>query len=127
VSQSRRRYPFREFTRSGLTSLYPAPQTCSTSASIIAWANPRTISRSMSGLADARVSSNRAPGTGTMSLTAISLSFVSTKQFEGSRGGRLSSRRHAQNERNGHNHPGAPYTTPVDVAVWMRLEAPNPS
>jgi len=52
VSQSRRRYPFREFTRSGLTSPYPAPQMPSTSASIIFCAKPRIISRSRSGLAD---------------------------------------------------------------------------
>jgi hypothetical protein len=48
-----------------------------TSASIIFCANPLIISRRRSGLADARVSSNGAPGTGTMSPTATSLSFVS--------------------------------------------------
>jgi hypothetical protein len=74
VSHSRRRYPFREFTRSGLTSPYPAPQMPSTSASIIRCANPLIISRSRSGLADSSVSSNPVPGTGTMSPTAISFS-----------------------------------------------------
>ena len=73
VSHSRRRYPLREFTRSGVTSPYPALQRTSTSASIIRWANSRIISRSTSGLADASVSSNCAPGTGTMSPTATSL------------------------------------------------------
>ena len=73
VSQSRARYPLREFTRSGVTSPYAAPQRTSTSASIIFWANPRIISRSTSGLADARFPSNWAPGTGTMSPTATSL------------------------------------------------------
>ena len=76
VSHSRRRYPFREFTRSGVTSPYPALHRTSTSASIIRWANSRIISRSTSGPADARVSSNCAPATGTMSPTATSLSFV---------------------------------------------------
>ena len=79
VSHSRRRYPLREFTRSALTSPYPALHATSTSASIIRWANSRIIARSTSGLADARVSSNCAPGTGTMSPAAISLSFVAPK------------------------------------------------
>ena len=77
VSHSRRRYPLREFTRSGVTSPYPALQRTSTSASIIRWANSQIIARSTSGLADARVSSNCAPGTGTMSPAATLLSFVS--------------------------------------------------
>ena len=50
--------PLREFTRSGVTSPYPALHATSTSASIIRCANSRIISRSMSGLADARVCSN---------------------------------------------------------------------
>src|SRR6185503_21160318 len=79
VSHSRRRYPLREFTRSGVTSPYPALHATSTSASIIRWANSRIIARSTSGLADARVSSNWAPGTGTMSPAATSLSFVALK------------------------------------------------
>ncbi len=72
-----RRYPLREFTRSGLASPYPAPHRTSTSASSIRGANSRIISRSTSGLADARVSSNCAPETGTMSPAATSFSFVS--------------------------------------------------
>jgi hypothetical protein len=39
----------RELTRFGLTSPYPAPHATSTSASIIFWANARTIARSRSG------------------------------------------------------------------------------
>jgi hypothetical protein len=62
-----------------VTSPYPALHATSTSASIIRWANSRIIARSTSGLADARVSSNCAPETGTMSLTAISLSFVAAE------------------------------------------------
>jgi len=50
-----------------------------------------------------------------MSFTATLFSFVSTSHFEGSRGGRLSSRRHAAQGRNGHSQSGTPYTTPVDV------------
>jgi hypothetical protein len=46
VSYSRRQYPLREFTRSGVTSPYPAFHRTSTSASIIRCANSRTISRS---------------------------------------------------------------------------------
>ena len=46
VSHSRRRYPLREFTRSGVTSPYPALHATSTSASIIRWANSRIIARS---------------------------------------------------------------------------------
>src|SRR5205823_8578341 len=83
-------------------SPYPAPQTTSTSASIIRWANPLIISRSTSGLADARVSSNCAPGTGTMSRTATSYSFARTEHFEGSRGGRLTSRQHAAPRQTSH-------------------------
>ena len=108
VSHSRRRYPLREFTRSVVTSPYPALQRTSTSASIIRCANSRIISRSTSGLADARVSSNCAPGTGTMSPTATSLSFVSTTHFEGSRGGRLPSRRHAVLREDSHISTGYP-------------------
>jgi hypothetical protein len=62
-----------------LTSPYPALHATSTSASIIRWANSRIIARSTSGLADARVSSNCTPGTGTMSPAATSLSFVAPK------------------------------------------------
>src|SRR5215813_4604378 len=75
----------------------------------------------MSGEADPRVSSKRPPGTGTMSPTATSFSFVSTSHFEGSRGGRLTSRRHARPERNGHDCSGSPYTTPVDVNLGRRV------
>jgi hypothetical protein len=71
--------PLREFTRPGVTSPQPALHATSTSASIIRWANSRIIARSTSGLADARVSSNCAPGTGTMSPAATSLSFVEPK------------------------------------------------
>src|SRR5215472_18636073 len=102
VSHSRARYPLREFTRSGLTSPYPAPHATSTSASNIRWANARNISRTMSGACDVRVCSNESPGTGTMSPTATSLSFVSLIHFEGSRGGRLTSRRHAGLRQNRH-------------------------
>ena len=77
VSQSRRRYPLRLFTRSGVTSPYPALHRTSTSASIIRCANPLTISRSTSGLAVASASSKLPPGTGTMSLTATLFSFDS--------------------------------------------------
>src|SRR5690348_16217417 len=45
----------------------------STSAPFIRWAHSRIISRSKSGSVDARVSSNCAPVTGTMSPTATSL------------------------------------------------------
>ena len=74
-----RRYPLRKITRSGVTSPYPALHATSTSASIIRWANSRIIAHSTSGLADARVSSNCAPGTGTMSPAATLLSFVAPK------------------------------------------------
>ena len=121
VSHSRRRYPDRrEFTRSVVTSPYPALQRTSTSASIIRWANSRIISRSTSGLADARVSSNCAPGTGTMTTPATSLSFVSTSHFEGSRGGRLPSRRHAAPGKTVTSVPVTPYTTSVDVNKLSR-------
>jgi len=69
--------PLREFTRSGVTSPYPALQRTSTSASIIFCANPRIISRSTSGLADSRVCSNLSLTTGTMSRAATLFSFVS--------------------------------------------------
>jgi hypothetical protein len=49
---------------------------CSTSASIIRCAIWRTIVRSRSGDAEARVSSNHSPVTGTMSPAATSLSFA---------------------------------------------------
>jgi hypothetical protein len=62
----------------------------------------------MSGLADARVSSNCAPATGTMSPAATSLSFVSNWHFEGSRGGRLPSRLHAALQQTSHIRIGYP-------------------
>ena len=55
----------------------PRPAQLLTSASIIRCANPLIISRSRSGDADVSVSSNGMPGTGTMSPTATSFSFVS--------------------------------------------------
>jgi hypothetical protein len=46
---------------------------------VIRWASSRIIARGKSGLADARVSSNCAPGTGTMSPAATSLSLVASE------------------------------------------------
>src|SRR6266571_3215932 len=101
VSHSRRRYPLREFTRSGVTSPYPALHRASTSASIIRCANPLIISRSRSGLADARVSSNRAPGTGTMSRAAIS--FLLRFGLSTSKDHEVAVSRHADTPRTGHD------------------------
>ena len=42
-----------------------------------------------------------------------------TSHFEGSRGGRLSSRRHAQRRRTGQNRAATPYTTPVDAGHFL--------
>ena len=46
---------------------------------------------------------------------ATSLSFVSTSHFEGSRGGRLTSRRHAVLRQAVTSGSATPYTTSVDV------------
>jgi hypothetical protein len=51
-----------------------------------------------------------------MSFTATLFSFDSTRHFEGPRGGRLSSRRHAPPGRTGQNQAATPYTTPVDAS-----------
>src|SRR5689334_5324246 len=116
VSHSRRRYPLREFTRSGLTSPYPAPHRISTSASIIRWANSRTISRSTSGLADASVCSNESPGTGTMSPAATLLSFVASETTSKDR--EVAASHHGDTPYSGNSvtlAPVTPYTTSVDV------------
>jgi len=116
VSHSRRRYPFRLLVRWSDTSPYPAPHSCSTSASIICCAILRTIVRSRSGLADARVSSNISPSTGTMSPTAISfLSFVVLVDLKDHE---MAVSRHGDTptkERTRQNVTQGPYTTPVDV------------
>jgi hypothetical protein len=80
------------FTLSGRTSPYP-PRTAPRPRHLSPAARTTLIiSGRNSRLADASVPSNRAPGTGTMSPTATSFSLVSQT---GSRGRRLSSRRHA--------------------------------
>src|SRR5690606_40400634 len=79
----------RELTRCSDTSPYPAPQRCSTSASIIICAIRTTISRSTSGDAVASVSSNHSLSAGRMSLAATSRSpSFAFDSCEGSRSGR---------------------------------------
>ena len=54
---------------------------------------------------------------------ATSLSFVSTSHFEGSRGGRLASRRHAVLRQHSHISTGYPYTTSADVNADPQLSS----
>ena len=93
-SHSRRRYPFREFTRSGVTSPYPALQRTSTSASIIRWANSRIISGGTPGspMPGSPRTARRKPAQ--CHLRPLRSPSSRAKHFEGSRGGRLTSRRH---------------------------------